>query len=464
MPATRLSPLDATFLEVESPTAHMHVGWAAAFEPPAERPSFEQLREHVIGRLDRAPRYRQKLAPVPLGIHDPEWVDDECFEPERHVLRASSSDLGEVVDQVMSVPLGRDRPLWEIWIADGLDDGRVGLVGKAHHCMVDGLAAVELATLLLDSTPEAPATSGESLVPIDVDGALDGEPGPAAAAGMLPTLARGLADRVAEPFGAIARAGRFVREPRQVFQLPARAGRVAYAVADSVLPPAPSSILNRRGSPLRHLASVRRPLDDLRAIKNEFGTTVNDVLLAVTAGALRDFAREQGDRPIPLKTMVPVSVRSEDDAFGNRISFLFVMLPCDEPDPAQRLMRVHETMSRRKEAGEPEDSNVAIEVAGYLPPPMRRVVARLISSPRMFNLVVSNIPGPRVPMYLRGCELLEAYPVVPLADEHALSVGMTTIRDDVCFGLYADRRSLPDVDRLAEHVSASISELRALAP
>src|SRR5918996_4799230 len=156
MPAPRLSALDASFLEVEAPTAHMHVGWAAVFTPRTDgrRCSFEELRDHVTSRLDRAPRYRQKLATVPFGAHEPVWVDDEDFDPRRHVRRARSPQLGEVVDDVMSRPLDRDRPLWEMWIAERLTDGRVGLVGKAHHCMVDGLAAVELSSLLLDPTAE----------------------------------------------------------------------------------------------------------------------------------------------------------------------------------------------------------------------------------------------------------------------------------------------------------------------
>src|SRR4051812_41029070 len=155
MPTTRLSALDASFLDVETSTAHMHVGWAATFAPPADgpRPSFDELRDHIAGRLGRAPRYRQKLAPVPLDVHEPIWIDDPDFDPARHIRRAPGSDLGGVVEDVMSVPLERDRPLWEIWIAPELDDGRVGMVGKAHHCMVDGLAAVELVLLLLDTDP-----------------------------------------------------------------------------------------------------------------------------------------------------------------------------------------------------------------------------------------------------------------------------------------------------------------------
>ncbi|HSD79185.1 MAG TPA: wax ester/triacylglycerol synthase domain-containing protein, partial [Solirubrobacteraceae bacterium] len=168
MPAARLSALDASFLEVESPSAHMHVGWAAAFAPPAgRRRRFADLRDHVAARMGRARRYRQRLAGVPLGLHDPVWVDDERFDVDRHVHRSSCGDLGALADAVMSQPLPRDRPLWELWIADRLDDGRIGVVGKAHHAMVDGLAAVELAALLLDPVPDPPAPERDDWRPAE---------------------------------------------------------------------------------------------------------------------------------------------------------------------------------------------------------------------------------------------------------------------------------------------------------
>jgi WS/DGAT/MGAT family acyltransferase len=206
---------------------------------------------------------------------------------------------------------------------------------------------------------------------------------------------------------------------------------------------------------------VRRPLDDLRQIKKRFGVTVNDVVLAASAGALRAYMTEHGDEPVPLKTMVPVSVRTEDEAgqFGNRISFMFVELPCDEPDSARRIEMVHAATTQRKEAHEPEQSDAVLHAASYLPRLLQRLMSRAVASPRLFNLVVSNIPGPREPMWMCGLELEESYPIVPLADRHAVSIGMTTIKDDACFGVYADRTTLPDADRLAWHLDAAIDEL-----
>src|SRR3954452_6765777 len=456
MPSARLSALDASFLDVETPTAHMHVGWAATFQPPADgdKPSFEELREHIAGRLGRAPRYRQKLAAVPLDVHDPVWVDDTGFDRSRHIRCATSGDLSRIVDEVMSVPLERDRPLWEIWIAPDLDDGRVGMVGKAHHCMVDGLAAVELATMLLDPQPE-PVTNVEdrrTWMP---------EPAPTE----IERLAGGSADRLRETVGAVVGAGRSMASPQRLLRLPGDALRLTGTLADTILPIAPPTRLNREGSPLRHLESVRRPLDDLRQIKQRFGVTVNDVVLTAVAGALRAYMGGHGEAPVPLKTMVPVSVRTEDDQgeFGNRISFMFVELPCDEPDPVRRLERVHAATAQRKQAREPEQSDAVLNAAAYLPRLLQRVMSRAVASPLLFNLVVPNIPGPRERMWMRGLELEESYPIVPLADRHALSVGMTTVKDDACFGLYADRETLPDADRLAWLLDAAVDELFAEA-
>ena len=453
MPDARLSPLDASFLEVESATAHMHVGWAARFTPPRDRPrpSFGEIRDHIASRLGRAPRYRQRLARVPLGVSEPAWVDDPQFDPDRHILHARSGDMEEIVDMVMSVPLERERPLWEMWIADELHDGTIGLVGKAHHCMVDGIAAVELATLVLDLEPDPPPPDLVSWSP---------HPAP----GVLELLAGGLAERTAQGLRLATAPLGLLRSPGRVLSAPTVAASMARTVARAVFPLAPDSALNRPSSPLRHLASLRRPLDDLREIKQRTGTTVNDVVLTACAGGLRGYLAGRGDEPLPLKTMVPVNVRAEGAAgdLGNRISFMFVELPCHEEDPLRRLASVHNSTALRKAAGDPQETDKTLQALSYAPAPVQRVVSHLVSSPRTFNLVVSNIPGPRIALYMLGSELRESYPVVPLAKDHALSIGMTTIRDDACFGFYVDRKTLPDADELPAHVDAAIDELLAL--
>jgi WS/DGAT/MGAT family acyltransferase len=449
MPSTRLTPLDASFLEVESSTAHMHVGWAATFAPPpgGKKPRFEELRDHVESRLGRAPRYRQKLAEVPLGMSEPVWIDDEDFGIARHVRHARSSDFREVVDEVMSRQLDRDRPLWELWIADGLDDGRIGAVGKVHHCMVDGIAAVELATVLLDPSPDPPAQ--------EID-----EWRPSAPPDGLRLLVEGTIDRI----GRAARIARLpvalATRPDRVLDVLASARRAVRAARHSLLP-APPSILNDEISDDRHLATARRPFAELREIRHRRGASVNDVVLAVAAGGVRRLLERRGEKPTALKTMVPVSVRDGDaaSALGNRISFVFIELPCDEPEPERRLAAVKAAMAERKQDGEPEGAHAMLDAIEYAPRTLQRVVSHATASARTFNLVVSNIPGPPQSLYMLGCELEEVYPVVPLADRHAVSIGFTTVGDQAFFGVYADRASLPDSDALAAAIADSVDEL-----
>jgi diacylglycerol O-acyltransferase / wax synthase len=450
---TRLSPLDASFLAVESPTAHMHVGWACAFRPPeGARPSFDDLFDHIAGRLSRGLRFRQRLASVPLGLNAPLWIDDTRFDPARHIVRAKSSTLSEVVDDCMSQQLDRRRPLWQFCIADRLDDGRVGVVGKAHHCMVDGIAAVELAALLLDPTPEAEPSAPDGWRPA---------PTPAA----ISRLAGGVLDQLRGDFELLRVPTRIARSPLRALGV-ARKGFGAVKAGASMLRPAhPIPALNAPISPLRHLATARRPLADLKTIKTGFGTTVNDVVLAASTGGVRRLLEQRAEPPVRLKAMVPVNVRAPgENCSCNMISFMFVDLPCDEPDPVRRLRSIHGDTAERKGDDESRWVGDMLGAIGYFPQPVRDAVSHVIASPLVFNLTVSNIPGPTEPMYMLGCELEEAYPVVPIADRHALSIGVTTIRDQACFGVYADREVLPDADLVAAAIDESVAELLALAP
>jgi diacylglycerol O-acyltransferase / wax synthase len=448
----RLSGFDASFLAVETSTAHMHVGWVATFSPPAGQPlpSFEEVRDHIARRLVRAPRWRQRLALVPLRLTAPEWVDDAAFHIDRHLYQAPGP-LSGLVDEVMSMPLRRDRPLWEMWVCEEPAEQRLAVIGKAHHCMVDGVAAVQLGSLLLDSTP-APADYEPD----------EWQPTPAPSGEGL--LARGVRDLVAAQLellrAPLAAAVAPMHTARQTVAGAVRAGR---ALSHSLLSDAPASALNRSLSPLRRLAWAERPLEDLRRIKQVYGTTINDVMLAAVAGGIRAFLTDRGERPIALKAMVPVNVRSPHEALGNRISFVFAELPCDEPHPLGRLYRVHATMSARKRDREPEGADLALKAAARTPVPVQHAISKMMASPRTFNLVVSNIPGPPLPMYMRGCPLQAIYPVVPLADRHTVSVGMTTVGERACFGVYADREALPDANALAHHIDEAVGELLAVA-
>jgi diacylglycerol O-acyltransferase len=449
MTSPRLSALDASFLAVETDEAHMHVGWVARFTAPEERgvPSFGELRDHIERRISRAPRYRQKLAGVPLGVNAPEWIDDPAFSIERHVYWANGA-LDDLVDEVMSIPLRRDRPLWEIWVYENEEDGEFALVGKAHHCMVDGLAALELASLILDptQTPVEPETT-----------AWQAEPEP----GGEWLLARGLRDLLGEQLDLVGHVRRAVGAPGAAAKETAVGAVRVVRALEQLLKPAPSSVLNETLSPLRRLATARRPLADLRTIKNAYSTTINDVMLAAVAGGIRTYLLRRGEEPVALKVMVPVNVRQPGELMGNHISFVFAELPCQEPDPLGRLYQVHTAMSRAKREGEPAGSDLVLKSASRTPAAVQQALSRLFASPRAFNLVVSNIPGPAEPMYMLGCPLTAVYPMVPLADEHAVSVGMLTVHDQACIGVYADREALPDVKLLAQDIEDAISELVA---
>jgi diacylglycerol O-acyltransferase len=452
MSPARLSALDAAFLSLESDDAPMHVGWAALFAPPADgpAPSFDAISRHIEGRLHRAPRYRQRLAEVPLGLDDPVWVDDEQFDIARHVLHAAHDDFGALVDEVMSTPLQHGRALWELWIADGLPDGRLGVVGKAHHCLVDGLAAVELMALLLDATPEPEPANGDGWLPRSV---------PSSVA----MVGDAFANQAAKALTLARLPLSWMRDPAALLELPGQAWRVAQAVVHTAQPLAPPSHLNGAMPPTRHLARLSRPFEDLQTIKRHFGTTVNDVLLSASAGALRLLHAERDESPGDVRAMVPVSVQAPGEDWGNRIVFLFLALPCDEPDPVWRLRDIHVAMRERKRGGEPEGADMLFEAISYAPRGIRRIASKVLASPRLSNLTISNIPGPKVPLYLMGCEVEHAYPIVPLTGGHGISIGMTTIHGRACFGIYAQADLADDADRIARGIDESIDELLALA-
>ena len=432
--AERLSALDASFLAVEGPTTPMHVGWVARFDPPetGARPTADELAEHIATRMERAHRYRQKLAPVPLGVHEPVWVDDPGFDPSRHV-HAAAGDSDALVDDVLSVPLERERPLWEMWVADDLT-----LIGKAHHCMVDGTAVVELGNLLLDSSPDPDEAAAEEWEP-----ALEPTPGQ--------RLGRAIADRTGEA-AALAVAPLKLR-PRTVTG-------AARLLAHTLLPPAPATSLNRTGSPRRHHARLTRSLDDLRTVRRAYKVTPNDVVLATAAGALRRFAHRRDEEPRTLKAMVPADVRTSDDrSAGNRISFLFIELPCDEPDPVERLHAIHRATDQRRRDKEADDLDTAFRLLALTPPPVQRALAHAFGHPRLFNLTVSSVPGPAVPRYLKGCRLTEVHSAVPLAGRHGLSIGVVMVAGNACFGIFSDPSTVPDADALTQDLDDALDEL-----
>jgi diacylglycerol O-acyltransferase len=448
----RLSAVDGSFLRLESASAHMHLGWSALLEPDPElgHPSIEALRGHVAARLPLAPRARQRLAFPTLGIAEPRWVDDPGFDVAEHVSAAtgareavSTARFAELADAFLSRPLDRSRPLWEVLLVPRLADGRVGLVGKMHHAMVDGVAALELALLLFDL--DEPTSDGRRWV-------AQAPPGGARLA------AEALFETAAVPLRAAREARRFLVGPRErAAALAATVRRAALAAREDLLPAAPPCALNVAIGPQRTLIGHRAELALVQRARRPHGVTVNDVCLAAIAGALRTLALARDEPPRTLKAMVPVSVRADDErgAPGNRISLVFIELPVDAATPSERRARVRAQTCRFKDAGRPHGVAALFDAAGYLPIPLRAAVARAAASSRMYNLTISNVPGPSVPVTVLGARLAECYPVVPVADRHALSIGVLSYCDQIFFGLHADPHASPTSASCPRHSTTS---------
>jgi len=464
MTAERLSTLDASFLRLESRTAHMHVGWRGVFSvtPRRARPTLSSLAQTVAGRLRYAPRCRQRLVFAPAGLGEPYWVDDQDFDLDFHVRRLgdpyqppSQARFGELCDEVLSRPLDRRRPLWEIHLAPRLANGRVGLVMKMHHAMVDGISAVQLALLVFSDR-------------VDADAQPPDEWSPRRAPGGAGLALRAIGDSAAESLRAARGVAELATSPLSgTSRLAGTLRRTALAVGDDLLRAAPSAYVNRDIGPKRTLICHRWPLDELLAIKQRTQTTHNDVCLALVTGALRQLGGEREDSKSTMKAMIPVSTRAQQQGgtLGNRISFAFIDLPVGRRSPTAWLHSVHEQTQAFKRSERAAGTESLLSALRFTPAPMKTYAARLAGSARTYNLTVSNVPGPRTPIYMLGAEMQEAYPVVPLSDQHALSVGIFTYRGGVHFGLYVDPEALPEASRLPAALSESVWALsRATLP
>jgi len=454
----RLSAIDGSFLRVESPSAHMHVAWSATFRAPANgaRPSLPRLRRHIAGRLERVPRFRRRLAyPLP-GMGEPFWVDDPDFDVAHHVLPLGTLDaelddggFELLCDSVLSSQLDRARPLWEIRLAARLSGGRCGLVAKIHHALVDGRSAVEVAQLLFDVEPREVAQLPARWEP---------EPAPGQAGLAASAVAAGAQEALRAARGAARLAG----QPRAgASRIAGTLRRAALAAGEDLLRPAPSSALKARIGPRRTLVRHSVELERVREAKGGPEATVNDVCLAVAAGALRALAQARGEEPRPLKAMVPVDVRQDDagTALGNRISFAFVELPLDVPTGRGRLARIRRATAAFKQDGTPAGRQTVLAALGLLPDALRGVAARAVAGPRTYNLTISNVPGPDFPLYMLGAELTEAHPVVPIAQGHSLSIGIFRYLQRLHFGFYADPEAFPQVRALPAAIDAALREL-----
>jgi WS/DGAT/MGAT family acyltransferase len=441
------------FLHLEGPNTHMHVGGVALFEGPA--PDYQEVLDMVRARLQLAPRFRQKLARVPFGLERPVWVDDTHFNIEYHVRHTALPHPGDEIklsrltSRIMSQRLDPSKPLWEIWVAEGLAGGRFAMVSKTHHALVDGIAGVDIVSVMLDLEPEPPAVDEEPWRP---------EPEPSADRLVLDALK----DRLTSPAEAIRTVQSAAGDPATVpGRLPEGLRSLGTFIGGSFA--APPSSLNQPIGPHRRFETVLANLDEFKAIKNAFGGTVNDVVLAVVSGGLRRLLKGRGERvdDVELRAMVPVSVRAEAErgALGNRVASMWAALPVFEPDPVKRLKLIAEQMKGLKSSGQAVGAQILTSLSEFAPPTILAQAARLVSRQRAFNLVITNVPGPQVPLYMLGRQMQEVYPVLPLSDNTTLGVALLSYNGTIGFGLLGDYDTASDLAVLAEGIEKSTAEL-----
>jgi diacylglycerol O-acyltransferase len=451
----RLSAVDASFLAQEKQSSHMHVGALVTFDGPA--PTRDEFSAHLGARLRRVPRYRQKLAFPRLEAGRPFWVDDPNFNLDYHVRHTalpkpgSEEQLRALAGRIFSQRLDRSKPLWEVWIVHGLEGGRFALISKTHHALVDGVSGVDIATVLFDLSPvpdEVEADDGwtPSPEPSDVD-----------------LIAEGVLGLVRTPFSLAGRAVGALQHPGETLERVREAAEGLGEVVWAGMNPAPDVPLNVEIGPHRRVRWVQSRLSDFKEVKNGLGGTVNDAVLAVVAGALRRWLQDRGVRTdgVELRALVPVSIRGEDErgALGNRIAAMRGPLPVYVDDPVERLRVVREGMGQLKESKQALGAEVIAGLTDFAPPTLLAQASRLNFSTRLFNLIVTNVPGPQFPLYLLGREMEEIVPIAFLPENHALAVAIMSYNGKVDFGLLADYDAMPDIDAFATHLEESLAEL-----
>lgn len=457
-----LTALDAAFLELEEgdASAHMHIGWTMVFDPlpGGGTPAIEDVRRLLEERLSLLPRFRRRLSSPNVGaLSWPTWVADEEFEIAAQVPHATLPEPGgrdellEWLAGFYSRRLDRTLPLWEMALLDGLGDDRWAIAVKVHHCLVDGMSGASVVGLMLDPEAEAGPESRGLLEafqpPPDKE---DGIYGP------LSLITHGLRSGVD-----------LASHPGKLRELLARAGGVAELLVRDELRGAPRTSLNVPIGRNRRLAEVSIQLEELKEVKRRLGGTVNDVVLAASVGGLRRLLESRGETPDPrgLRAMVPVSVReaSEALALGNRVSSLFVELPAAEPDPHERYRQTVKAAEALKRGEQAAGAETLVDIAGLAPPVLHAAAARLSYTPRLFNLTITNVPGPQTTLYALGAPLRHIFPLVPIFAYHAVGIAVVSYDGEVVFGLNADRDTVPDLAGLAGGIADSLAELRQLA-
>jgi diacylglycerol O-acyltransferase len=475
---SRLSAIDASFLFMESPHTPMHSGAVAIFQAPPEGFDHERLVKLINQRLPYVPRYRQRVRDVPFGFARPVWVDDERFDVTFHVRRSalpkpgSRQQLNELVARLMSRPLDRSRPLWEMYLIEGLADGSFAIVSKSHEALVDGLSAVDIAQVMLDPTEEP------AVVPVD-----SWRPRPEPTDVEL--LTQAFTEATTRPAVAVDVVSGAVHDLSRVAT---RVGERAAGIVSAALAVARPSVPSPLNVPIgeqRRFATVDLVLADVKTIRKTLGGTVNDAIIAVIAGALRSWLMARGvgvAQGDVLRAMLPISIAvpaaASGHGAGNRVSAILVELPVGEADPAVRLQQISYQLAEKAEGSQFVGADAIANIAGFGPPTLHALGARVVGSTmsgRMYNLVITNVPGPQRPLYAAGSRMLAAYPVVPLTQNQALSIGLISYDGGVYLGLYADRDALPDLellatcllesrDELVERSEKSVRKLRVVSP
>ncbi|MBD0281510.1 MAG: wax ester/triacylglycerol synthase family O-acyltransferase [Thermoleophilaceae bacterium] len=454
----RLSAIDASFLHQEKQSSHMHVGALLTFDGPP--PELQDFRRHLESRLSLVPRYRQKLAFPPLEMGRPFWVDDPSFNVDYHVRHTAlprpggDDQLRLLVGRIFSQRLDRSKPLWEVWLVQGLEGGRFALISKTHHALVDGVAGVDIATVLFDLQPVPAEMAAEPWTPAP-------EPSDAE------LVAEGVAGLVRTPLSLVSRAIGALQDPgrsaEQVREVAEGIGELVWAG----LNPAPDVPLNVEIGPHRRVWWVERRLSEFKEIKNALGGTVNDVVLAVVAGALGRWLRSRGVRTegLELRALVPVSIRTQDEhgRLGNRIAAMRGPLPVYVRDPIERLRLVQRAMGNLKQSKQALGAEVIAGLQGFAPPTLLAQASRINFSTRLFNLIVTNVPGPQFPLYLLGREMETIVPIAFLPERHALAIAIMSYNGKVDFGLLGDYDAMPDLEDVGRTLEESLEELLAVA-
>jgi WS/DGAT/MGAT family acyltransferase len=461
----RLSALDASFLYVEDPLTPMHVGGVAIFERPRAGFTYDQVVALVGQRLRYLPRYRQRVVEVPGHLARPVWVDDVDFDLNYHVRRSALPEPGtdaqlfDLVARLMSRRLDPERPLWEAYFVEGLAGDRVALVTKTHQSVVDGVGTIELGQLILDTAPAEPEPFEDTWTPR-----------------RRPSRTQLMLDAVSE---AVARPGELVENVRSAANdAAAVAGKMAETLGGvastlrTVVRPAPSGPLNVKVSGGRMFAVVRTRLEDYRKVRAEHGGTVNDVVLAAITGALREWLLGRGEAlsaTTTVRALVPMAVRDAETAeystpalIGNQVDAYLVDLPVGEGNPVLRLQHIGHAMAAHLDSGRSVAARALLTVGGFAPATLHSLGARAAGSfsGRIFNLMITNSPGPQVPLYAGQAKMVEMFPVMPLVRNQALAIGVTSYHGGVYFGLNGDRKAVSDVDVLAGMIEESLEELK----